>query len=62
MSDERTHADDHTELTPPARLTADTLLGCLGLGFILLTLPLLWLAVGMGHGWLAHVLPVLAFI
>lgn len=61
MSDERPHAEDNPELAQPARFTRDTLAGCLGLGCILLTLPLLWLAVGVGPGWLSHVLPVLAF-
>lgn len=62
MSEEQPHAEDHPELAQPARITRDTLIGCLGLGCILLTLPLLWLAVGVGTGWPSHVLPVLAFI
>jgi hypothetical protein len=62
MSDERPRSADHPDLAQPARFTRDTLVGCLGLGCILLTLPLLWLAVGVGAGWLSHVLPVLAFV
>lgn len=49
------------ENAEPARFTRDTLLGCVGLALILLTLPLLWMAVSIGGGWLAHVLPLLAF-
>jgi len=62
MSDEPPNAEERPELTQPARITRDTLMGCLGLGCILLTLPLLWLAVGAGTGWPSHVLPVLAFV
>lgn len=61
MSDERTNAENRAQVTPPARFSRDTLLGCLGLGCVLLTLPLLWLAVGVGSGWLSHALPLLAF-
>jgi len=61
MSQEGQPADDNTDLAPPARFTRETLLGCLGLLCVLLTLPLLWLAVGVGTGWLAHLLPLLAF-
>jgi hypothetical protein len=61
MSEDAPHTEDAPELTPTARVTRDTLLGCLGLFCVLLTLPLLWLAVGAGSGWLAHVLPLLAF-
>ena len=62
MSQEGQPADDNTDLAPPARFTRETLLGCLGLLCVLLTLPLLWLAVGVGSGWLAHLLPLLAFV
>ena len=62
MSDERPYAEEPSELPQPARITRDTLAGCLGLGCILLTVPLLWLAVGAGTGWPSHVLPVLAFV
>lgn len=62
MSQDGPPTPDPAELTPPARITRETLIGCLGLVCVLLTLPLLWLAVGVGGGWLAHVLPLLAFI
>lgn len=62
MSQEGQPADENTDLAPPARFTRETLLGCLGLLCVLLTLPLLWLAVGVGTGWLARLLPLLAFV
>lgn len=62
MSQDGPPIEEREELAPPARITRETLLGCLGLACVLLTLPLLWLAVGVGGGWLAHVLPMLAFI
>jgi hypothetical protein len=62
MSQDGPLNDDQEELAPPARITRATMLGCLGLACVLLTLPLLWLAVGIGGGWLAHVLPLLAFV
>lgn len=52
---------DYQEPPPPARLTRGTLLGCLGILCVLLTLPLLWLAVGVGGGALARALPIVAF-
>ncbi len=58
MSEDRERQLENAE---PARFTRDTLLGCVGLALILLTLPLLWLAVSIGEGWLTHVLPLLAF-
>ena len=58
MSEDRERLSENAE---PARFTRDTLLGCVGLALILLTLPLLWLAVSIGGGWLTHVLPLLAF-
>ena len=60
MSEQQPPTERDTELAP-ARMTRGTLLGCVGLMCIMLTLPLLWLAVGAGPGWLAHVLPLLAF-
>ena len=62
MSQDGPPIHDQEELAPPARITRETLVGCLGLACVLLALPLLWLAVGVGGGWLAHVLPLLAFI
>lgn len=62
MSQDGPPTDDEENLAPPARITRETLLGCLGLACVLLTLPLLWLAVGIGGGWLAHTLPLLAFV
>lgn len=59
MSEDR---ERQLESAEPARFTRDTLLGCAGLALILLTLPLLWLAVSIGEGWLTHVLPLLAFM
>lgn len=59
MSEDRERQSESAE---PARFTRDTLLGCVGLALILLTLPLLWLAVSIGNGWLSHVLPLLAFL
>ena len=61
MSEQQPPTERETELAAPARMSRGTLLGCVGLVCILLTLPLLWLAVGVGSGWLAHVLPLLAF-
>ncbi len=61
MSENQPRPDDATELPPPARLTRETMLGCVGLLCVLLMLPLLWLAVGSGPGWLRHGLPLLAF-
>lgn len=60
MSEQPPPIEHDTELAP-ARMTRGTLLGCVGLLCIMLTLPLLWLAVGAGSGWPAHVLPLLAF-
>jgi hypothetical protein len=62
MSQDGPPIEEREELAPPARITRKTLLGCLGLACVLLTLPLLCLAVGVCGGWLAHVLPLLAFI
>lgn len=62
MSQDGPPANENSDLAPPARFTRETLLGCLGLLCVLLTLPLLWLAVGVGKGWLAHLLPLLAFV
>lgn len=62
MNDDAPRTEDNGGLAAPARFTRETLLGCLGLFCVLLTLPLLWLAVGAGPGWQAHVLPLLAFI
>ncbi|HEX8997717.1 MAG TPA: hypothetical protein VF812_16940 [Ktedonobacterales bacterium] len=61
MSDDRPPAQGDGELAEPARLTTGTLLGCVGLLCVLSTVPLLWLAVSSGSGWLSHVLPVVAF-
>ncbi len=61
MSDDLPRTDDHTQLPGPARFTRDTLIGCVGLLCVLLTVPLLWIAVGLGRGWLNHALPLLAF-
>lgn len=62
MNDDAPHTEENAGMAAPARLTRGTLVGCLGLLCVLLTLPLLWLAVGAGTGWQAHVLPLLAFI
>ncbi len=61
MSDELPRTDDPTQLPGPARFTRETLIGCVGLLCVLLTVPLLWIAVGLGRGWLNHALPLLAF-
>lgn len=61
MSDDLPRTDDHTQLPGPSRFTRETLIGCVGLLCILLTVPLLWIAVGLGRGWLNHALPLLAF-
>lgn len=61
MSDDQPRTDDPTLLPSPARFTRETALGCVGLFCVLLTIPLLWIAVGIGRGWLNHALPLLAF-
>src|SRR5579859_8138591 len=61
MSERDQQATDDPALTPPARLTRETLLGCLGLACVLLTLPLIWFALGSAPSWLARALPLVAF-
>lgn len=61
MSEDRPPIQDDASVAPPAQLSRGTLVGCLGIFCVLLTLPLLWLAVGAGAGWLSHVLPLFAF-
>ncbi len=61
MSEDSPRMEENTEPTPAAHFTRETLLGCLGLFCVLLTLPLLWLAVVSEPRWLAHALPPLAF-
>lgn len=61
MSDDPPRTDDPTQLPGPARFTRETLIGCVGLLCVLMTIPLLWIAVGLGRGWLNHALPLLAF-
>ncbi|HEX9037163.1 MAG TPA: hypothetical protein VF808_09265 [Ktedonobacterales bacterium] len=45
----------------PAGLTRDTLLGCFGLGCIMLALPLLWIGFSMPASWAARLIPLAAF-
>lgn len=59
MSDEETPGIDTPD--QPRRLTRETLLGCVGLLCVLLTVPLLWLAAASGANWIGRALPVLAF-
>lgn len=61
MNERNPQATDDSALAPPARLTRETLLGCLGLACVLLVLPLIWLALGSAPGWLARALPLGAF-
>ncbi len=62
MSETEPPTSDGAELTPPARFTRGTFLGCVGLCCILLALPLLWLAVSVSARWASHLLPPLAFV
>jgi hypothetical protein len=59
MSEEETPRIDTPD--QPRRLTRETLLGCLGLFCVLLTVPLLWLAAESGANWIGRALPLLAF-
>ncbi|HEU0027063.1 MAG TPA: hypothetical protein VFQ25_08100 [Ktedonobacterales bacterium] len=61
MSEREPQANDELGLAPPARITRETLLGCLGIACVLLLLPLLWLAAGAASSWLARALPLGAF-
>ena len=61
MSEREPQANDELGLAPPARITRETLMGCLGIACVLLLLPLLWLAAGATSGWLARVAPLGAF-
>lgn len=61
MSDDLPQTNDPTQLPGPARFTRETFIGCVGLLCVLMTIPLLWIAVGLGRGWLNHALPLLAF-
>lgn len=60
MSEDREPQAEEPEASAPVRHTRETLVGCAGLGLILLTLPLLWLSVSVGATWLSHTLPLLA--
>lgn len=62
MSQSEPPTSESAELAPIPRFTRGTFLGCVGLFCILLTLPLLWLAVSVSAGWASHLLPPLAFV
>ncbi|HEY7975283.1 MAG TPA: hypothetical protein VID72_08070 [Ktedonobacterales bacterium] len=61
MSERDPRATDDSPLAPPARITRETLLGCLGIACVLLVLPLIWLGLGSTSGWLARALPLGVF-
>lgn len=62
MSEDRDPVTGEPETVQPARFTRETLIGCVGLGLVLLTLPLLWLSASVGAAWLSHTLPLLALL
>ncbi len=60
MSERDPQVRDDLGLAPPARITRETLLGCLGIACVLLVLPLLWVALGSTSAWVARMTPLAA--
>lgn len=61
MNERERRVAGESGLAEPARLNSDTLLGCLGIGCILLALALLWLGFGLALGWITRLIPLLLF-
>ena len=61
MNERERRVRDERGLVEPARLGGETLLGCLGIGCILLAMALLWVGVVVALGWFTRLIPLSLF-